>query len=213
MDKVKIPRPPNKVMATFSEAQLAQLLGAIDAGTTAGYRDLVLILMLLDTGLRISELTSLRLENLFLQDGLIKVTGKGNRERVVPIGRQVAKHLLRYIARYRPHPAMPRISQVLLTADGRPLNKDRAEKIMRRYGQKAGLMGLRVSPHTLRHTAAVSFLRNGGDVFSLQRMLGHSSLEMTRHYCNLADVDVKRAHSLASSVDNLATSLPHRLRG
>ena len=84
------------------------------------------------------------------------------------------------------------------------MTKDSIDKKMSRYGRKAGIKGVRCSPHTLRHTAAISFLRNGGDVFSLQRMLGHSSLEMTRRYCELADVDVKRAHRTASPVDNLA---------
>ena len=93
---------------------------------------------------------------------------------------------------------------LFLTRDGRPLTKGRIDtKMTTYYGEKAELRGVRCSPHTLRHTAAVRFLRNGGDVFSLQRMLGHSSLEMTRRYCELADVDVKRAHLTASPVDNL----------
>ena len=87
---------------------------------------------------------------------------------------------------------------------GMPLNKDRIQKMMARRGQKAGIAGVRCSPHTLRHTAAISFLRNGGNAFSLQRLLGHSSLEMTRHYCEVADVDVKNDHLTASPVDNLA---------
>ena len=71
------------------------------------------------------------------------------------------------------------------------MTKDRVEKIMTYYGKKTGLKGVRCSPYTLRHTAAVRFLRNAGDVFSLQRMLGHASLQMTRRYCKLADIDAK----------------------
>lgn len=74
---------------------------------------------------------------------------------------------------------------------------------MKHYGRKAGLAGVRCSPHTLRHIFAINFLRNDGDIFSLRKILGHSSLEMTRRYCELADVDIKTAHTMASPVDNL----------
>ncbi|MEA3442209.1 MAG: tyrosine-type recombinase/integrase, partial [Chloroflexota bacterium] len=121
-----------------------------------------------------------------------------------PIGKQVQRLLWRYINRYRPEP-IANSDFLFLTREGRPLTKDRVEKIIAHYGKKAGLQGVRCSPHTLRHTAAITFLRNGGDVFSLQRMLGHSSLEMTRRYCEIADIDVKKAHITASPVDNLGT--------
>jgi site-specific recombinase XerD len=134
---------------------------------------------------------------------MLKVLGKGNKERLIPIGKHVQRLLWRYINRYRPEPALVNRHFLFLTRGGRPLTKDRVEKMMAYYGKKAGLQGVRCSPHTLRHTAAVRFLRHGGDVFSLQRMLGHSSLEMTRRYCELADIDVKRAHATASPVDNL----------
>ena len=207
-NRVKIPRPPRKVIPTFSDSQIQQLLNVIDTVTPGGYRDYAIILTLLDTAMRVSELCTLKLDNLWLEDGMVKVWGKGNKERLIPIGKQVQRLLWRYINRYRPEPARANTDFLFLTVDGRPLTKDRVEKMMTYYGKKAGISGIRCSPHTLRHTAAVRFLRNGGDVFSLQRMLGHASLEMTRRYCELADIDVKRAHMTASPVDNL--NLHHR---
>ena len=203
-DRVKIPRPPRKVIPAFSDSQIRQLLGVLDTRTAEGYRDYTIILTLLDTGLRVSELCNLKLGNLWLDEGMLKVVGKGNKERLIPIGKQVQRLLWRYINRCRPEPAMAKYNFLFLTREGKPLTKDRAEKIMTYYGRKAGIEGVRCSPHTLRHSAAVRFLRNGGDVFSLQRMLGHASLEMTRRYCELADIDVKRAHMTASPVDNLS---------
>lgn len=209
-DRVKIPRPPRKVIPAFSQHQIRQLLAAVDFSKAEGYRDYVIILTLLDTGLRVSELCSLRLSNLWLEDGVLKVTGKGNKERLVPIGRQIQRVLWCYISRHRPEPAMSN-SDLLFLTKGRALTKDRAEKVIAHYGKKAQLTGIRCSRHTLRHTAAITFLRNGGDVFSLQRMLGHSSLEMTRRYCDIADMDVKKAHMTASPVDNLdAAAIPRR---
>ena len=203
LKRMKIPKAPHKVIATFSDGQLEQLLSCIDTTTAEGYRDQAIILTLLDTALRVSELATVRLDDLWLQDGIIKVMGKGGKERYVPTGKSIQRLLWGYINKRRAEPATPNCHFLFLTADGRAMNKDRIDKIMSRYGRKAMLKGVRCSPHTLRHTAAIKFLRNGGDVFSLQRMLGHSSLEMTRHYCELADVDVKRAHITASPVDNL----------
>lgn len=202
-DRVKIPRPPRKVIATFTDSQIQQLLAAIDIRSPEGFRDYTIILTLLDTAMRVSELCHLRLDNVWLEDGSLKVLGKGNKERLIPIGRQVQRLLWRYINRHRPEPAAPSCNFVFLTRDGRPLTKDRVEKIIAYYGKKAEISGVRCSPHTLRHTAAIRFLRNGGDVFSLQKILGHASLEMTRRYCEVADIDVKRAHTTASPVDNL----------
>ncbi len=82
--------------------------------------------------------------------------------------------------------------------------------MLKNYGRKAGIEGVRCSPHTLRHTAAVSYLRQGGDPFTLQRLLGHSTLDMTRHYCELADLDLQRVHQTASPVDNIDLKAPSR---
>lgn len=195
--------PPKKVIDTFSPYQIESLLGVI-SGSAEGHRDVVIVLTLLDTGLRVNELINLRMENVWLEEGLIKVLGKGNKERLVPIGRQIRKLLWRYITRYRPEPARPNLDNLFLTRDGRPLTKNRLDSSMKHYGKMAGLTGIRCSPHTLRHTFAISYLRNGGDVFSLQKILGHSSLKMTRRYCELADADMRKAHATASPVDNMA---------
>ena len=201
--KLKIPKPPKKIITTFSQHQIDLLLSVM-GGSAEGYRGVVIVLTLLDTGLRVNELINLKMENVWLEEGLIKVLGKGNKERLVPIGKQIRKLLWRYITRYRPEPARPNLNNLFLTQDGRPLTKNRVDSIMKRYGKIAGLTGVRCSPHTLRHTFAINFLRNDGDIFSLQKILGHSSLEMTRRYCELANVDIKKAHTIASPVDNLA---------
>ncbi len=209
--KLKIPKAPKKIIPVFNDEQLRQLFAAIDTTSPIGWRDYAIILTLLDTGLRCSELTSLRLTDVNLESRLLKVWGKGSKERLVPIGAKVQKALWKYLARYRPEPAAPRYEQVFLTHDGRPLTKDRLQAIVERYGKKASITGVRVSPHTFRHTMAVTFLRNGGDVFSLQRILGHSQLEVVRGYVNLAQSDISRVHRRNSPADNLEFKLP-RLR-
>jgi len=114
--------------------------------TTEGYRNYTIILTLLDTGLRVSELCHLKLQSVWLEDGILKALGKGNKERLIQIGKQVQRLLWRYINRSRPEPAMPNYDFLFLTREGRPLTKDRVEKIMIYYGKKAGLKGVRCSP-------------------------------------------------------------------
>jgi integrase/recombinase XerD len=202
-DRLRIPKPPKKIIPVFTEEQLRQLLAAIEMTSATGYRDYAIILTLLDTGVRCGELIGLRLTDINLESRLLKVWGKGSKERLVPIGAKVQKALWKYLARYRPDPATPRYDNIFLTLTGHPLTKDRLEAIVERYGEKAGISGVRVSPHTFRHTMAVTFLRSGGDVFSLQRILGHSQLEVLRGYINLAQADISRVHQRHSPADNL----------
>lgn len=211
--RVRIPKAPKKIMPTFTEEQLRQLIAAIELGSPLGHRDYAIILMLLDTGVRCSELAGLRLEDVNLEGRLAKVLGKGSRERLVPIGARLQKALWRYTTFHRPEPATPRYHQFFLTVGGRPLTKDRVEAIVKHYGRKAGLSGVRVSPHTFRHTFAVMFLRNGGDVFSLQRIMGHSTLDVLRIYINMAQADINEAHRHHSPADNLDFKLSQRTSG
>lgn len=202
-NKVILPKPPKKVIATFSEAQIQALLKKVDMVTPAGFRDWTMIVMLLDSGLRASELTGLPMPDVNLEEGLVKVRGKGDKERMVPIGTKVQKAIWKYIHRYRPSPLNQLHPTLFLTKSGRSISVNRLQTIIEIYTKKAGITGVRCSPHTFRHTFAINYLRNGGDVFSLQRILGHSSLEIVRMYVNLAEADIKECHRKFSPADNM----------
>ncbi|MCJ7520804.1 MAG: tyrosine-type recombinase/integrase [Dehalococcoidia bacterium] len=209
---LKIPKAPKKIIPTLSAEQLARLIEAIDLSNPQGYRDYAAILLLADTGLRLSELTNLKLEDVNLERRILKVWGKGAKERMVPFGARVQRALLRYVNFYRPEPARPRTEELFLTYFGEPMKKRRVEVIIKSYGIKAGIKGVRCSPHTLRHTMAVMWVRNGGDVFSLQQILGHSTLDMVRIYVNLAQTDIEAAHRKFSPADNLELKEPRTRR-
>ena len=199
MARVRMPKVPATVVPTFSANEMEELLFLPDRRTDPGFRDYALMLTLVDTAIRVSELAGLTVDDVDFDEGYLSVMGKGSKQRYVPMGAKVTKALLKYKVRHRPEPLG--IDTFWLTINGKALDIGRIEKIIREYGKKAGLG--RCYPHKLRHTSSVLYLRNGGDPFSLQKKLGHSSLQMTRHYCNLADSDVRAAHRKYSPADRL----------
>jgi len=199
MERVRMPKVPTKVVPTFTEIEAIRLLAQPDKHTDVGFRDYALLITFLDTGARLMELAELNDDDVDLENGYLRAMGKGSRERYIPFGQKVAKALLKYKLKHRPEPVAT--DRFWLTAYGRLLNAGRIEKIIHLYGSKAGLR--RCYPHKLRHTSSVMYLRNGGDPFSLQKKLGHSSLQMTRHYANLADSDVRKQHLRYGVVDRL----------
>ena len=202
-DKIIIPKPPKKIIMPFSDDQIRALLGVIDTKSPIGFRDWIIILTLLDAGIRVTELTELKLEHVNLMQRCLKINGKGNKERIVPIGISVQRALGKYINKYRPNPIYPLSDNLFLNRDGMPLTPNRIQSIIERYALKAKIQGVRASPHTFRHTFAISYLRNGGDVFTLQRILGHETLDMVRNYVNLTQYDLQETHLRCSPVDNL----------
>ena len=201
--KVKVPKASEKVIPAFSSGQIKALLGAINTSTACGFRDHTMICLYLDTACRLGELTGLRMDDLNLKERCLKVKGKGGRERVVPFGIKASKSLWKYIKMYRPEPMLPQQDYVFLTKDGKRLTNNRMQAKMKKYGRKAEITGVRCSIHTLRHTACLMWIRNGGDIFTLQKVTGHSSLEVLRGYVNLAQSDVATAHKKFSPLDNL----------
>jgi len=201
--KLKVPKAPRKVIGSFTEEQMQKLFSAIDTSSTVGFRDYTIMLTLYDTGIRSAELINLKITDIDYESRQFKVLGKGSKERYVPFGAKVQKELWKYTKLHRPQPASALIENVFLTDEGRSLQKDRLLRIIKNYGDKAGIKGIRISPHTLRHTMAITFLRNGGNIFALQRILGHSSLEMTRRYCELGQSDIAKQHQENSPGDRL----------
>jgi integrase/recombinase XerD len=190
-------------MRTFSETELQAILKGIDTKTPLGFRVYTIVCLYVDTTCRLSEATGLDLEDVDLAAGRAKVMGKGRRERYVFSGANLRKLIWKYVNLYRPEPASPSINNLFLTKDGRPLSRSRVEAIVRKYCLKAGLKGVRLSPHTLRHTACLMWVKKGGDLFSLQALTGHSSLNVLRGYVNLDTEAIQTVHRRYSPIDNL----------
>jgi integrase/recombinase XerC len=190
------PKVPRRLIAPFSDPELRSLLALADD------RERALALVFLDTGLRLSELASLRVGDV-RPDGTLHVMGKGAKERIVPIGSTARRGLVRYLATrgvVRPvDPLFTSRRRTGLTARG-------VQQAIARLGRRAGV-GTRCSPHTFRHTFARGYLVNGGDVFSLQQILGHSTLDMVRRYVTLSEADLVARHRVASPADRLERPL------
>jgi len=203
MHRLRLPKVPKKVVATFAPEQIDKLLRTLDAKTASGFRDRVIMLILLDTGIRLSELVGLRLEDVDSEQSCFLVRGKGDKERIVPFGAQVRRALWRYLSHFRGNFDELKVHELFISETGIPLKPRAVQSMLRRLGERAGISGVRCSPHTFRHTFAKQYLMCGGDVFSLQRILGHSSLEVVKMYVNLASSDISIQHRKFSPVDNL----------
>ncbi|MGH2572607.1 MAG: tyrosine-type recombinase/integrase [Actinomycetota bacterium] len=196
----EMPRVPKTIVATFTDEQLQALLGAPDRRSWVGIRDRAILLVLLDTLIRVSELVGLDAEDVDLEEGMIRVMGKGRKERQVPFGTAVAQALRRYRSAVEDlRPGDP----FFITRYGGRMSRWAIHMMIAQHGSAAGIAGVRCSPHTLRHTGAKRFILAGGDVFTLQKLLGHTTLVMVRRYVELADVNVKAQHQRFSPADSL----------
>ncbi len=192
MELVERPRRERALIRPMSPEQAARLLEAPDTRNWEGVRDRAMMMLMLDSGLRISEVLSLEAARVDWVNCAAVVMGKGRKERSVPFSARTAQALLEYARARSQRPIKG--GQFFLGRTGKPICRSKMRKLIVRYGREAGIEGVRLSPHTLRHTFAVLYVRNGGDSFSLQEILGHSTLEMTRQYVNLARRDVAEQH-------------------
>jgi site-specific recombinase XerD len=196
------PKVPQKVTTTLNDQEIKTILNAFDTRIALDMRNKAIFTLLLDTGIRVGELVGLKMEGLHLSEGYFKVCGKGNKERIIPVGNSTQRLLQGYLFRYRSIPVRLGIENVFLTSGGKPMTVNSAKLLFHRLGKKTGVV--RLHAHLCRHTFATRFLINGGDVFSLQQILGHSTLEMVRHYVNLAASHVMIQHNRYSPMDHLS---------
>jgi site-specific recombinase XerD len=201
---VRRPKVPFEQIRPLTEAQIQALLDGARRGRHPE-RDVALIILLVDTGLRAGELCSLTVGDVDRGTGDLTVLGKGNKRRIVFMGTAARRAVWRYIEAYRREAAQdkPLFVSVGGHTSGAALTIYGVHQIVAKAGKAAGVADVRCSPHTLRHTFAVSFLRGGGNLFELQQLMGHTDLTVLRRYVALAQTDLAEAHRAASPADRM----------
>jgi integrase/recombinase XerD len=185
--ELALPRRVRRIPRTLSVGEAERLIEAADGPTPRALRDRALVELLYGAGLRVSEAVGLERPAVDLERRLVRVTGKGGKERIVPIGREATEALRRYLARGRPYLERRVRPDLFLNAQGGALTRAGAFLILRRLAAKAGLEPERVHPHLLRHSFATHLLEGGADLRSVQEMLGHADLATTEIYTHVTD--------------------------
>lgn len=181
---LKPPKVLQQVIEPLTEEEVSRMFDAINSNTALGARNAALFSVMLDSGLRLSEVATLKEDDVHLEDRYVKVCGKGSKERVVSFGVACQRAMLHYYHHFRPTPVHPGIETFFLSIDGYSLSSDAVRSLTERLSKACGVR--RLHPHLLRHTYATCFLLNGGDVFLLKQNLGHSTLAMVEHYVHIA---------------------------
>jgi len=198
MARMRPPRVPKQLIKPFKPQDITDLLSLCD-NTFLGLRNRAIILTFLDTGLRLSELANIQLEDMDFDREIIKVMGKGAKERVVRMGKETQKAVLKYLLQR--DDSLPCL---WVTEERRPLHREGVQTMIIRLGRRAKITGVRVSPHTFRHTFGTWSIKHGANIFEVQSLLGHSTLAMTRKYAATIDSeDAVKHHKAFSPVDRL----------
>ncbi len=210
---LKPPKITQKVIEVLTDSQINTLLNVFDSNEPYGARNHAIVITLLDCGLRASEICELTLVNARFDEGFLKVRGKGDKERLVPVGKASQASLRAWRDRYRSQFVVNEEEPWLfLSATGYRLAINALEQMVAKAGQKAGILGLH--PHQFRHTFSTRFLtENLGDTFQLQQFLGHTSLEMVRRYVSLASIEKALIERGASNIDRLQSRRPTQALG
>jgi integrase/recombinase XerD len=185
--ELDLPRRQSRLPRTLSPAEAERLIEAAAGTTPRAHRDRALVELLYGAGLRVGEAVGLAKADVDLDNRIVRALGKGNKERVVPIGRPAVEAVRRYLSRGRPFLDVRHRPELFLNARGGALTRAGAFLILRRLAAKAGLDAERVHPHLLRHSFATHLLEGGADLRSVQEMLGHADLATTEIYTHVSD--------------------------
>jgi integrase/recombinase XerC/integrase/recombinase XerD len=198
---LRLPKAPKKIIEPITPEEIKQLLSTLDKSSSVGARNYAILITLLDTGLRASELANIVLNTINLKDGYIKVMGKGAKERIVPIGKFTQMVLWSYIDKVRPESAVLNNNNLFLSSNGKPITVNTIKLVFSRLAKNSGVK--RIHAHLCRHTFAINYLLNGGDIFSLKEILGHTTLDMVNHYLHFTSSQITAQHHKYSPMDKL----------
>ena len=193
-ETLTLPRIERYLPETLNEIQVEQLIESVATNQPRGLRDRAIIELLYASGLRISELANVRLENLNFEERIVRVTGKGNKTRLVPVGRKACEALATYLSAERPKLVKRRSgSEIFLSARGTKLTTVRIWQIVKERARHSGLE-MNIYPHLLRHSFATHLLGNGADLRIIQEMLGHADISTTQVYTHVDQQRLKAVH-------------------
>ncbi|HLG77274.1 MAG TPA: tyrosine-type recombinase/integrase [Ktedonobacteraceae bacterium] len=202
--RLSMPKPEKRVIQAFTEEHIRKILSSIDTSTELGFRDYVIVVLLLDTGMRLSEVCSLTVDS--VHDDYVKVFGKGRKEREIGIHPEVSKLIWKYIHKYR-HPLDLNEKALFLAGSsdrGKPLQVGGVKQAIERIKEVTGIEDVRFSAHTFRHTFAKMYLENGGELFKLSRELGHSDIDVTKVYLeDFGSTEARRDHTTFSPLSRV----------
>lgn len=193
-ETLSLPRIERYLPETLNELQVEQLLEAMDTNAPLGLRDRAMIELLYASGLRISELANARLENFNAEERILRVIGKGNKTRLVPVGRKACEALAAYLSAERPKLVSRRTgNEIFLSTRGTKMTTVRVWQIVKKRARNSGLEA-NVYPHLLRHSFATHLLGNGADLRIIQEMLGHADISTTQVYTHVDQQRLKAVH-------------------
>ena len=190
------PKLPRSLPKALSEREIEALIDAPDAGSPLGLRDRAMLELMYASGLRVSELTTLPVGALNLRQGVLRVTGKCGKDRLVPVGENALDWIGRYLRDARPALAKGRTPEALFLSNrAAGMTRQMAWTMVRKHALAAGISAKKISPHVLRHSFATHLLNHGADLRALQLLLGHSTLSTTQIYTLIAKESLKRLHA------------------